>query len=148
MLTRMLFVFSVVFSASLDAGVYRWVDANGRTHFGDRPPAEAASKEVTLDSSPADPDNLARERQQKMNDFLKVQQQEREARQAATAKAEKQSAEQAKMCNQMRARLKHMKSISTFYNLNEQGERVFVSEAENQRIRDRFREKVQQTCSR
>lgn len=30
------------------AGTYRWVDENGQTHFGDRPPVNAASDEVTL----------------------------------------------------------------------------------------------------
>ncbi|MEX2474621.1 hypothetical protein [Marinobacter sp.] len=39
-----------------------------------------------------------------------------------------------------------MDSISTFYNLNDEGEQVFVSEAENDIIRERFRAKVADTC--
>jgi hypothetical protein len=32
------------------------------------------------------------------------------------------------------------------YDINEKGEREYVSEEENQQIRDRFRAKVKETC--
>jgi len=133
--------------ALAQAEVYRWVDSEGRTHFGDRPPTQAASQEVQVESAPARVDNAARDRQQKMNVFLEQKQQERDQRRAADAKAEKQAAKRAELCTKMRARLKHLDSVSTFYNLNEEGERVFVSESENTRIRERFRKKVNETCS-
>ncbi len=82
-----------------------------------------------------------------MNVFLEQKQQERDRQRAADAKAEKHAAKRAELCAKLRARLKHLDSISTFYNLNEQGERVFVSESENTRIRERFRKKVEETCS-
>ena len=123
---------------SANAGVYKWVDANGQTHFGDRPPAKAASSEVTVKASPASVDAGARERHQKMTEFL--------ARQAAGAKAEEKAEKQAELCRKLRARLKHLASVSTFYNINDQGERVYVNEAENTRIREDFRKKVRSTC--
>ena len=81
-----------------------------------------------------------------MTEFLEQQQEEREVRQAANAKAEEKAAKQAELCRKLRARLKYLASVSTFYNVNDQGERVFVSEAENTRIREDFREKVRSTC--
>ena len=131
---------------STNAGVYKWVDANGQTHFGDRPPAQAASSEVTVKAAPASVDAGARERHQKMTEFLEQQQEERETRQAANAKAEEKAEKQAELCRKLRARLKFLASVSTFYNINDQGERVYVNEAENTRIREDFREKVRSTC--
>jgi len=128
------------------AGVYKWVDANGQTHFGDRPPAQAASSEVTVKAAPASADAVARERHQKMTEFLEQQQEERKARQAADAQAEEKAAKRAEVCRKLQARLKFLASVSTFYNLNDQGERVFVNEAENARIRADFRQKVKRTC--
>ncbi|WP_288590036.1 DUF4124 domain-containing protein, partial [Marinobacter sp. UBA5687] len=64
------------------AAVYQWTDANGQTHFGDRPPAKASSKEVRVNAAPAQADATARDRQQKMTEFLEQQQKEREERQA------------------------------------------------------------------
>src|SRR5690554_7186408 len=123
------------------AVVYQWTDANGQTHFGDRPPAQASSSEVRVNAAPAQADTAARERHQKMTEFVNQQLQEREARQAAEAKARMQAERQSEACRKLQARLKHMESISTFYNLNDKGERVFVSEEENLQVRDRFRDR-------
>ncbi|MHA7810779.1 MAG: DUF4124 domain-containing protein [Marinobacter adhaerens] len=131
---------------SANAGVYKWVDANGQTHFGDRPPAQAASSEVEVKAAPASVDAGARERHQKMTEFLEQQQEERETRQAANAKAEEKAQKQAELCRKLRARLKFLASVSTFYNINDQGERVYVNEAENTQIREDFRAKVRKTC--
>ncbi|MFL1468190.1 DUF4124 domain-containing protein [Marinobacter sp. DUT-3] len=146
MLLRTLLTLLILSPAVSVAEVYRWVDEDGRTHFGDRPPTQAASQEVKVESAPARVDNSARDRQQKVNAFLEQKQQERDQQRAADAKAEKQAAKRAEQCSKLRARLKYMDSVSTFYNLNEQGERVFVSESENTRIRERFRKKVEETC--
>jgi len=148
MLLRTLLTLLVLSPAVSVAEVYRWVDEDGRTHFGDRPPTQAASQEVKVESAPARVDNSARDRQQKVNAFLEQKQQERDQQRAADAKAEKRAAKRAEQCTKLRARLKHMDSVSTFYNLNEQGERVFVSESENTRIRERFRKKVEESCGR
>lgn len=34
-------------------GVYKWTDANGVTHYGDRPPATADAESVAIDPAPA-----------------------------------------------------------------------------------------------
>ena len=128
------------------AAVYQWTDANGQTHFGDRPPAKASTKEVRVNAAPAQTDATARDRQQKMTEFLEQQQQEREERQAKEAKARQQAEKQEELCRNLQARLKHLESVSTFYDINENGEREYVSDEENQQIRDRFRAKVKETC--
>ncbi|WP_227539267.1 DUF4124 domain-containing protein [Marinobacter sp. Arc7-DN-1] len=143
-LVVLMFLCSIPLSAN--AGVYKWVDANGQTHFGDRPPAQATSSEVAVNAAPANADTGARERHQKMTEFLEQQQAERKARRAADAKAKEKAEKRADVCRKLRARLKYLASVSTFYDLNDQGERVFVSEAENTRIREDFREKVRSTC--
>lgn len=130
------------------AAVYQWTDANGQTHFGDRPPAKASSKEVRVNAAPAQADATARDRQQKMTEFLEQQQQEREERQAAEAKARQQAERQAEMCRKLQARLKHLESVSTFYDINDKGEREYVSEEENLQIREQFRAKVRQECGK
>ncbi len=130
-----------------NAGVYKWVDANGQIHFGDRPPAEAAPSEVRVKAAPVRTDAVAQERLQKMTEFLEQQEDERKARQAADAEAESKAAEHAEFCRKLRARLKFLASVSNFYDINDQGERVFVNEAENTQIREEFRAKVRKTCS-
>lgn len=44
---RLLFLALVLASPLAGAQPYKWVDAQGRTHYGDRPPAEAKARPVT-----------------------------------------------------------------------------------------------------
>jgi uncharacterized FlaG/YvyC family protein len=101
---------------------------------------------VRVNAAPAQADATARDRQQKMTEFLEQQQKEREERQATEAKARQQAERQAEMCRKLQARLKHLESVSTFYDINDKGEREYVSEEENLQIREQFRAKVQQEC--
>jgi hypothetical protein len=137
----------LLFPLLAHAGVYKWTDANGQVHFGDRPPAEKPAEEVTINTAPPGKDAAANERIRKMNEFLDQRQAEREVRQAEEAKIERQAEMQDARCRKLRAQLKHMASVSTFYNLNEDGERVFVSEEDNTRIRERFSQRVKQACN-
>ena len=123
------------------AGTYRWVDENGQTHFGDRPPADAMSDEVDLDPAPAEPDAEARERHQRMQEFL--EQSERNEREA---RAEAVSAEREARCDAFRGRLKYRKSASRIYRVNNDGERVYVDDEENERIRREFQARVRNEC--
>lgn len=143
----LLFTLLLLTPAITQAGVYRWVDEQGHTHFGDQPPAKVVHQEVNVNVAPVHGDASAVERRQKIKTFLEQKQQARNTEQAATAKAGKQAAKHEAQCRKLRARLKHMDSISTFYNLNDQGERVFVSESENEQIRQRFRKNVQEVCN-
>jgi hypothetical protein len=142
-----LVTFLILLSLPAHAGVYKWTDANGQVHFGDRPPAEKPAKEVTINTAPPGEDAAANERIRKMNEFLDQRQAEREVRQAEEAKIQRQAEIQDARCRKLRAQLKHMASVSTFYNLNEDGERVFVSEEDNTRIRERFSQRVKQACN-
>jgi hypothetical protein len=67
------------------AGTYRWVDENGQTHFGDRPPVNAASDEVELKAPAPSSDADARARKERMNEFLEQTEQERAERNEAKA---------------------------------------------------------------
>lgn len=128
------------------ASVYQWVDADGNTHFGDQPPANASSREVKVNAPEVSNDASAQERQQRMQDFLSEQQKDREARQVDQAKAAEKAAKKADLCAKMRAQLKNIARISTFYDLDENGDRVYVTEEENEQVRKEFRDKVKQAC--
>jgi len=128
------------------AGAYRWVDEDGQTHFGDRPPANAVSDEVRLESAPPSLDAVASERKQRVSEFLQQSAKERAAREKAEAKQEARAAKLEAHCENLEARLKYLKSVSGIYRLNKDGERVFVNDEENERIREKFQARVQSEC--
>ncbi len=48
-------VLAVVFASSAAAGIYKWVDANGVTHYSEQPPAGAQAHEVQVSPPPPGP---------------------------------------------------------------------------------------------
>ena len=142
----LLLILCLLITPITQAGTYRWVDENGQTHFGDRPPANAASDEVELKAPAPSSDADARARKQRMNEFLEQTEQERAERNEVKAKREAQAAKHEAQCQALRARLKYLKSVSGIYRLNNDGERVFVDDEENERIRREFRARVKREC--
>jgi len=128
------------------AGAYRWVDENGQTHFGDRPPTGTTSDEISLDSPPAGPDTAARERQQRMNEYLEQSQKERAERNQLKARQEARAEHHKARCDALRGRLLYLKSVSRIYRINTEGERVYVDDEENERLRREFQAKVREEC--
>jgi glutaredoxin len=60
----MLALFGVLLApAAPAAGVYKWTDAAGRTHFGDRPPEDIAAQEIRIQTfdGPAEVEAIAPE---------------------------------------------------------------------------------------
>ena len=136
----------LLITTTTHASTYRWVDENGQTHFGDRPPATVTPSEVTLNRTVPSVDAEAAERKRRVNEFLEQSDLEREKRNKAEAKQKANAAKHEARCNSFQARLKHLKSVSGIYRLNSEGERVFVDDKENERIRREFQAKVQSEC--
>lgn len=128
------------------AGTYRWVDENGQTHFGDRPPAGAVSDEVKVTPAPVDEDAAARARKARVNEFLEQSEKERAERNEAKARQEAAAEERQARCERLRGRLKYLKSVSKIYRINNDGERVYVDDEENERLRREFTARVQSEC--
>ncbi|MEP1214282.1 MAG: DUF4124 domain-containing protein [Marinobacter sp.] len=128
------------------AGTYRWVDENGQTHFSDRPPVNTVADEVSLKAAAPSADKAASERKRRVNEFLEQSERERAERNRAEAEQQAEAAQYEARCQALRARLKFLKSVSGIYRLNNEGERVFVDDQENERLRREFRAKVQNEC--
>jgi glutaredoxin len=47
---RWLLLFAVICSSAGAADVYKWIDADGRVQFGDRPPAESSAEQLRIRS--------------------------------------------------------------------------------------------------
>lgn len=114
------------------AQIYKWVDANGVTHYGERPQTGGKSKEVELrGNAPAQPGSATppaagSDLKERELDFRKrkVARDEEEAR-AAQAKAQRDD-----YCRRERVRMAELNEIGRMYVRDAQGERVFLSDAQ------------------
>ena len=123
-------LFPLFFVSSVSiAGVYKWVDEEGRTHYGEKPPVENASKLEIKDTPNAD-DSFKQQSidQQKL---LEIYEEERILKKEEKLKAEKEKEERKKQCQYLASELSDLKQGGVaFYDLDEKGERKYYSEAE------------------
>lgn len=133
---QLLIIVSMLALATVaQAGVTRWVDAEGKVHYSDQPPPSTAKSQKTLDlkNTPAlpvaAPDGKGGEKNLAEKDLesrkRRVQAEETAAKQAKDkeeAKSRKANCEQAR--HQVQA-LQEGQRISKF---NEKGERVFLED--------------------
>ena len=113
------------------AQVYKWVDANGVTHYGEQPPSNTKGKEVRLrDASPPSSSGAASTQAATLKDreieFRKRQAlREREETRVAEEKAQRDHD-----CRATRVELADLRATRRLYELNDRGERVFMSDAQ------------------
>lgn len=127
------------------AGIYRWVDAEGKVHYGDRPPAGQESSAVTVSPGPAtDPDRGARaEKQRRLLEAIEAERAERELEEADADRARQ---ELAARCTNARRTLANLERANLVYTTDESGERAYVGDDERARAIDQARAWIRKHC--
>lgn len=134
--------------AALAGDIYKWVDAEGNVHFGDRP-AGAQSERMAIDSEPTDQARVAAQTQARADARLQA----REAEAAAAAEAPSpeelraQAAERRQKCESSRANMQRLVTSRRIYREDDDGERVYLDEAEMQATRQRVEDEISEFCS-
>lgn len=136
-------------SVAVFAGeIYKWTDAEGTVHFGDRPSGAASEERLTISSGPTDPDRV-RDIVQARNDARATRRDAQAAMQAEEPTAEELRAaeqERAEKCNTYKERLQKFVTSRRLYREDENGERVYLDEEETIAARARVQEQVVEYC--
>ncbi len=123
-------VFPLIFAPIIAvAEIYKWVDEDGRVHYGEKPPVEDASK-IEIKESPKVDDSFQQQSidQQKL---LQIYEEERNLKKEEKLKAEKEKAELKQQCQSLANNLNDLKQGGlSFYDLDEKGERKYLSAEE------------------
>ena len=133
------------------ADVYRWVDENGRVHFGDRPPVSEAAETTTIDtqnSPPPSPDTApgSSDRSVARQRLLDQYQKEREAKQEAVQRKQAQEQRREQLCLQARTDLENYQTHPVLYEMSSNGERRYLSEEERAQTIAEARQAVEHWC--
>lgn len=131
--------------APASAQVYKWIDENGRTHYGERPPQGRKAQEVDQRlANPGPAPAKAAEPDWKAKDLefrgRRIEAEQAEARQKQQETANRQA------CNRARDHLAQMKTARGLYRLNDQGERVYASEEERRASMAQLEAQIAQHC--
>jgi hypothetical protein len=114
------------------AQVYKWVDANGVTHYGSQPPPNNKSKEVQLRE--AAPRQVTDAQASAYTSSLKERELEFRKRQTLREREETRVAEERakrnEECRRDKAELTDLRNTRRMYEVNDKGERVYMSDAQ------------------
>jgi hypothetical protein len=128
------------------AEIYKWVDEQGRVHYGDKPHAQAETIRVEGQGEPAKapPDDTARrEHQQRV---LKSMQMERERKQALRRQARAAEEEAEQRCAEARQKLADINGAGFLYRRNARGERVIFTDEERAQATTQAEAAVKRYC--
>ncbi|WP_428622730.1 DUF4124 domain-containing protein [Sedimenticola sp.] len=140
----------VLWLTAASAAVYRWVDEQGRTQFGDRPPVDQSSEELPLKlrapaqgNQPPATEQQRRELRQKM---LDAYQQEREEKRQARKKRAAEEAKRKRACIEAKDRVREYESAAGLYDLQADGTRRYLSDKEFRESLRKARDEVKRLC--
>ena len=122
---------ALILSPVCHAEIYKWTDEHGRTHYGERPASENTEKVEIKSSPPAQAPELANDRQEKQRKLLEVLEEERQQKAQQRKEELKQKREIEKECAELRDYHQSLKDVNLVYELDEEGNRNFLSEEQH-----------------
>ena len=129
--------------------IYKWTDENGTVHYGDRPSGAATEERLAMTFTRTD-NAAVQQRVQARVDATAA----REEARSAAAKAQEEAAEQeaeaaarADRCDKARARLEQYLQSQRLYRMDENGERVYLDDAQLETARQKAEEQITEHCS-
>lgn len=143
MATLALFAFHPV----LYAEVYKWVDEDGRVHYGDRPASKSATQ-MDIKNQPAPTASegdwqTIKQRQQKYLEYLED---ERKDRDEVKAKQAAEKAERQKLCDEATQYHQRLMTNRLFYREDEDGNKVYLDYKEKDEEIRKTKEMMDKYC--
>jgi hypothetical protein len=127
------------------ADIYKWVDAQGRTHFGNTPPPGQKAERVNGQTATPDappPQQSKQNWQEQLELSNQRHQQTREKEQAAAQKEQ----EDRERCTSARSRVDFLERGGARYRIDEQGDRQYLDDAQRQAEIELARQHVTAYC--
>lgn len=129
------------------AQVYRWVDKDGKVHYSDKKPKDAAAKDLNIDSKPTDPNatDAAVELEQ-LKQRNAVADEEKMQRDETEQQRKRHADQRARTCEDWRARLNVLERVNRVVTVDAQGKEVYLNDAQAEAERATARKKVAENC--
>ncbi|WP_252270952.1 DUF4124 domain-containing protein [Pseudomonas subflava] len=124
------------------AEIYRWTDAQGRVHFGEKPGGNGA-EQVQVKPQVVERDEATRQREQRTQQYFDAR---RDERAAADARAAEVHAERSKECGELRNSLAQIQRGGRYFTTDAAGERQYIDEADVEAARSRLSSRIAERC--
>lgn len=135
-------------SGTFAGKVYKWTDSDGNVHYGERAPNTQA-QEVQIRHAPPSASNSSAPAYsvQDTNKLLDTLAQERKAKAEKQAKAEKEQQMRELNCSRAKRKKAGYDIGGRIYEVDERGERSYLSDKEIQQRRNAAQQEVEKWCN-
>jgi len=134
-------------SGALWSAVYRWTDAEGKVHYGDRPIEHAEKiklKEALPYTAPSTSTTIERkESQRRLLDLYRNEREEKKKQRLEQKEARKKSKQQ---CIKAQGKLMKYRDSRAIYSTTEDGDREYYSEEKRERYIKYLKSQVIKWC--
>lgn len=127
------------------AKIYKWTDEAGNVHYSERPPAGKA-QELQVPKSKPSTTSTPGERLQETNRLLQAIDKERKEKADKAAAAAKEKARREEQCRLAKRRAALYEMGGRIFDIDEKGERRYLSDAEIQQKLTAARKDVEKWC--
>ena len=147
-----MFIIFYLVAVSVHAEIFKWVDENGTVHYGDKPTAGSQTIDVRQHkksvkpsiSSDSDEEELTREeKRQRVIDMLE---EDRLAKNEARQKKKNEQAKKRRKCNSMKDYQKRAKNAGRMYQLDKDGNRVYMSQNQKSKSEQKLQKRIKKSC--
>jgi hypothetical protein len=125
-------------------GMYRWVDEQGRVHYGQMPPSGVQAEQMRRASPPAD--QAAQERLQREMEARDERQQQARSEEEVRAEQEASRRMRQENCERARSNLETLTSRGSRVTLREGDQYRMLDEEERQAMIERTRNQIREFC--
>ena len=138
----------LILPIAVQASVYKWVDENGKVHYGDQPKVSQPAVEMSIDdTSPAlSPSNDGMSREEKRERLLESMEEDRLEKREKREQQQALKQQNRKKCNRYRDRMRHYERANSLYKLDRDGNRVYMSDGDRARATNKLQANIKKYC--
>ncbi len=127
------------------AEIFKWTDEKGNVHYGDKPMKNSTQVEVSEKnlSGELSTDESRAEKRRRLIDAMV---EDREKKEQAEAKQRKKEQARKARCVRARDRMKSYQRANRLYRLDENGNRITLSDAEREKSTQRLQSQIDKYC--
>ena len=128
------------------AEIYKWIDANGRVHYDDKPPVSGQKKLMDINEQSNTVKAISDDRAEKRRKLLNAIDEDRQLKKDEEAKAKKKKTKLIKQCHNAKDSLKSYQRSSSVYDLDKDGNRVTLPGSVRDKIIANLKKKIAENC--
>lgn len=144
----LIWILLLLVTSLAEAGVYKWVDEQGRVHYGDKPTSTTADEINVKDQPAPQQSESAVSRKEKQQRFLRAREDERKEKQQALAEEKQKRAEAERNCERAKKEYDKYRYAGSIYVKGKDGEREHLSFKQREAYEASLAARVKKWCKK